>query len=80
VSSTAQIEAKVDVVRDGREQSRSGKTLRNPKNSEQEKEQRADDEDEFPEILGHKKISFEFLVSSFENSASRYTRNLKHDT
>ena len=47
VRSTLQIEAQVDVLGHRRKQSLTGKTLRNPKDSEQKKQQCADDEIDF---------------------------------
>ena len=54
VRSAAQIKPEVNVIGQRGEQALAGKTLRNAKDSEQEKQQRADDESELPEkILVH---------------------------
>ena len=65
VGAALQIEAEVDVIGHRREQPLPGKALRNPKDAEQEKQQRADDESELPEkILIHNGIRVS--VSSFK--------------
>ena len=81
VRSAAQIEAQVDVIAHRRKQPLAGEALRNPKDSEQEKQRDADDNRELPEkILSHIKIGFELQVSSFNRPASPKLRNLKRET